>query len=67
MVGRVPIALPAAEDGRISFVGQVPTRTFRVAPHVLRLVARQGEASVTEDASLVISADIAPVDLRVKD
>ncbi len=56
-VGRVPIALPPAENGRIAFVGQVPTRTFRVSAYVLRLIARQGANVVTEDATLRIKAD----------
>lgn len=57
LVGTVPIRLPPAEDGRIAFVGNLPTRTFREAPYRLRLVARQGESTATEEATLVISAD----------
>jgi hypothetical protein len=56
-VGRVPITLPPPKNGRIAFVGQVPTRTFRVSPYVLRLIARQGESVVSEDATLRIGAD----------
>jgi hypothetical protein len=60
LVGTVPLRLPPAEDGRIAFVGDLPTRTFREAPYRLRLVARQGQSTVTEEARLVISAAADP-------
>jgi hypothetical protein len=56
-VGAVPLTLSPPEDGRISYVGDVPTRTFRVAPYTLRLVAGQGDATVSDEATLRISDD----------
>jgi hypothetical protein len=55
-VGAIPIPLPLPDaHGRISYVGDMPTRTFRVARYTLRLVARQGASEVTEEASVTIA------------
>jgi hypothetical protein len=63
-IGRVPIALPPVQKGRIRFVGNLPTSTFQVAPYVVRLIARQGPDSVAEEATLVIGAGAAPIRIR---
>ena len=62
-VGGVPITLPAPDaSGEIRYVGAMPTRTFRNAPYTLKLVARQGEAVVAEEASFSMTAE--PESLR---
>jgi len=56
MVGEVPIAVPAPEpSGEIRYIGFMPTKTFRAATYQLRLVARQGQAVATEEASFSVS------------
>jgi hypothetical protein len=65
-VGRVPITLPPPKDGRISFMGYLPTRTFRAAPYLLKLIGRQGPASVAEEATLVIRSPTAMPAIRIE-
>jgi hypothetical protein len=50
-VGEGPIELPKADEaGRISYVGLLPTASFRPGSYALRLVARQGTTAVAEES-----------------
>ena len=65
-VGGVDIPLPAADaKGEIRYAGAVPTQTFQDAPYALRLVARQGEVVVSEEASFTMTAQAEKPRLRV--
>jgi hypothetical protein len=56
LVGEVPIALPPPEQsGEIHYVGFMPSRTFRTATYLLRVVARQGQAVATEETTFIMS------------
>jgi hypothetical protein len=57
-VGEGPVALPKPEpNGEIRYVGMVPTRSFPAGSYVLRLVARQGDATSADEAPFVLSAE----------
>jgi hypothetical protein len=65
-VGGVDIPIPAADpNGEIRYVGVVPTRSFLEAPYALRLVARQGDVVVVEEASLTMTTHQEEPRLRV--
>jgi hypothetical protein len=69
-VGSVPIPLPPPNAlGRISYVGDLRTRTFRIARYTLRLVARQGESEVSDEAAVTIAAKspTAPIPIAPRD
>lgn len=56
IVGRVPLKLPPpGPSGEIRYVGSMPTRSFRPADYVLRLVARQGDQSASEEAAFKVA------------
>ena len=56
VVGSVPVKLPPPEStGEIRYVGLMPTRTFRPAAYVLRLVARQGSTTASEETSFTVA------------
>jgi hypothetical protein len=56
-VGRSPLALPPpGADGAIRYVGQLATGTFRALPYALRLVARQGDETVSAEAPFQMQA-----------
>ena len=60
------IALPAADaDGSIRYVGSFPTHTLREGQFILRLVARQGEATASEEARFAIAADQGQAPIRI--
>lgn len=63
MVGRISVKLPArGPDGAIRYSAGIPTHSFRAADYTLRIVARQGEATASEEAAFTISTDpLAPV------
>jgi hypothetical protein len=51
IVGTVPLQLPQSEpSGEIRFVGLMPTRSFKTSDYVLKVVARQGAQTASEDA-----------------
>ena len=52
LLGRVPVELPAPDSrGRVSYMGHLPTESFRAVPYTMRLVGRQGAEVVSEEAS----------------
>jgi hypothetical protein len=55
-IGEVPLALPRREpSGEYRLFGALSTKTFLAKPYVLRLFARQGQATVSEQALLQIT------------
>jgi hypothetical protein len=57
-VGEAPIELPEAQTtGEIRYVGLLATKTFRPGSYVLRLVARQGDVTASDEAPFVLSAE----------
>jgi len=56
IVGSVPLKLPPpGPGGEIRYVGLMPTRTFRAADYVLRVIARQGGATASETTSFKVA------------
>lgn len=54
-VGEGSIQLPEPESGgEIRYVGLLPTSSFRAGAYALRLVARQGDSSTSEEAAFVV-------------
>jgi tetratricopeptide (TPR) repeat protein len=60
-VGEAPIDLPrAGPSAEIRYVGLLATKALPAGSYVLRLVARQGDGTVADEASFELSADAAP-------